>query len=148
MTQAAPVQHGQQALTDKISPVEQVIEITGINYAVATGTAGTWDVATVTMPWEGQLTATINTQGNYPAGLVQVSHLLSTSAPVPAVNYAGSMTNYQDVGTSYDFVTGMAQWRDLPKGQVVTVRSRVQLDVGNVAWNVMAFIGWLRLERI
>lgn len=148
MTQAAPVQHGQQALVDVIVPTEQLVQVTGLSYPLGNGASGTWDVATVTMPWDGQLTATINTQGNYPAGVMQVSLWLNSSTPAPGSFYAGSTTNYQDVGTSYDFVTGMAQWRDLTKGQVVTIKARVQCDFSNVTWYVMAFIGWLRLERI
>lgn len=151
MTQGAPVQHGQQVLTDKISPVEQIVEITGLNYALAAGNpgaSGTWDVATATMPWAGQLTATVYTEGNYPPGLMAVSLWLNPSSPGPQSAYAGSMENYQDVGTSYDFVAGMAQWTDLAQGQAVTVRARVQNDLSNVPWYVMAFVGWLRMERI
>ncbi len=148
MTQAAPVQWGQQAVSDRIPHAEQVIDLGGYTNVIAYPNSLTFGLGTVTMPFDGQLTANINHQGNYPNGLVAVSLWLDGCTPAPANHYAGAFTNYQDVGTAYDVLGAMAQWRDLAKGTGVTINAKVRVDLGNVNWTCMAFTGWLRMARI
>lgn len=148
MTQGNPVQWGQQGISDRISHDEQIIEFNNGGYQVGYQQAAAWTIATYTMPFDGQLTAHVVHTGAYDPGLMAITFRLTSSTPAPNDNYWGRFSDFVPNYGAYDYASTYAQWRDLAKGQVVSVVGYVFVDLGNVNWRCSVMFGWLRAARV
>jgi hypothetical protein len=135
---------GDFELHRNLNYVERMVLLGPLTGAYAQGQRAQWHVSSVSMPWAGTLTAVLNHNGWYDAGVCTVT--VWPWGTAPSSFYAGTFAEGCP-GASWAVLPLIAQWTGLTSGQVVNVGLDASVDASNVSWHPQWISGSVRMFR-